>query len=282
MDTTLSIPELRHLATEVRKDTLRSITAAGSGHPGGSLSAADIMTALYFRCANLSSPTDPDRDRIFWSKGHIAPLLYTLLAYKGFFPREELMTLRKFGSRLQGHPKKGSPPGVETSTGSLGQGLSVAVGCAYAARYDHLPVRSYCLTGDGELQEGQIWEALMAGAHFQLDNLCAIIDNNGLQIDGKCSEVMCIDDVGARLRAFNWHVISIDGHDMGQCVDALEEAKTVKGRPTAIVAHTVKGKGVSFMENVAGWHGKAPTQAELEQALAELDAQEEANDGNRA
>jgi len=268
-----SIDELKHLATEIRKDTLRSITAAGSGHPGGSLSAADIMTALYFRAANLTSPTDPDRDRIFWSKGHIAPLLYALLAYKGFFPKDELMTLRKFGSRLQGHPKKGSLPGIETSTGSLGQGLSVAVGAAYAARYDHLPVRAWCLTGDGELQEGQIWEALMAGAHFKLDNLCVIVDNNGLQIDGKCSEVMCIDDVAAKLRAFNWHVISIDGHDMEQCVKALEEAKTVKGLPTAIVAHTIKGKGVSFMENVAGWHGKAPSQDELAQAIRELDAE---------
>lgn len=273
METMMTIQELRRLATEIRKDTLRSITAAGSGHPGGSLSAADIMTALYFRTANLATPTDPDRDRIFWSKGHIAPLLYTLLAYKGFFPKEELATLRKFGSRLQGHPKKGSLPGIETSTGSLGQGLSVAVGCAYAARYDKLPVRAWCLTGDGELQEGQIWEALMAGAHFKLDNLCVIVDNNGLQIDGKCSDVMCIDDVAAKLRAFNWHVISIDGHDMEQCVNALEEAGSVKGRPTAIVAHTIKGKGVSFMEGVAGWHGKAPSQDELAQAINELDTQ---------
>jgi len=274
METMLSIEELKHLATEVRKDTLRSIAAAGSGHPGGSLSAADIMTALYFRAANLETATDPDRDRIFWSKGHIAPLLYTLLAYKGFFPKQELMTLRKFGSRLQGHPKKGSLPGIETSTGSLGQGLSVAVGCAYAARYDHLPVRAYCLTGDGELQEGQIWEALMAGAQYRLDNLCAIVDNNGLQIDGRCSDVMCVDDVGTRIRSFNWHVIDIDGHDMQQCVDALEEAKTVKGQPTAIVAHTIKGKGVSFMEDQASWHGKAPSQDELAQAIRELDAQE--------
>lgn len=275
MEKTLTVQELRHLATEVRKDTLRSITAAGSGHPGGSLSAADIMTALYFRCANLASPEDPDRDRIFWSKGHIAPLLYTLLAYKGFFPKEELLTLRKFGSRLQGHPKKGSLPGIETSTGSLGQGLSVAVGCAYAARYDGMSVRSYCLTGDGEIQEGQIWEAFMAGAHYRLDNLCAIVDNNGLQIDGRCSDVMCVDDIGTRIRSFNWHVIDIDGHDMQQCVDALEAAKAVRGRPTAIVAHTIKGKGVSFMEDVAGWHGKAPTQDELAQAIRELDAQED-------
>ena len=274
MEKLLTIRELKHLATEIRKDTLRSITAAGSGHPGGSLSAADIMTALYFRTASLSSPIDPNRDRIFWSKGHNAPLLYTLLAYKGFFPKEELMTLRKLGSRLQGHPKKGSPPGVETSGGSLGQGLSIAVGAAYAARYDKLPVRAYCLTGDGELQEGQIWEALMAGAHFKLDNLCAIVDNNGLQIDGKCSDVMGIDDVGAKLRAFNWYVISIDGNDMEQCVNALDEAKTIKGQPTAIVAHTIKGKGVSFMENVAGWHGKAPSEDELAQAILELDAQE--------
>jgi transketolase len=274
METMLSIPELKRLATEIRKDTLRSIANAGSGHPGGSLSAADIMTALYFRAANLETPTDPDRDRIFWSKGHIAPLLYTLLAYKGFFPKEELMTLRKFGSRLQGHPKKGSPPGVETSTGSLGQGLSVAVGCAYAARYDKLPVRAYCLTGDGELQEGQIWEAFMAGAQYKLDNLCAIVDNNGLQIDGRCTDVMCVDDIGTRIRSFNWHVIEIDGHDMQQCVNALEEAKTVKGQPTAIVAHTIKGKGVSFMEDQAGWHGKAPSQDELAQAIRELDAQE--------
>ncbi|MCE5192497.1 MAG: transketolase [Candidatus Cryosericum sp.] len=274
MEHDYSIAELKHLATEIRKDTLRSITAAGSGHPGGSLSAADIMTALYFQVANLKTPTDPDRDRIFWSKGHIAPLLYTLLAYKGFFPREELITLRKFGSRLQGHPKKDSPPGVETSTGSLGQGLSVAVGCAYAARYDHSPVRVWCLNGDGELQEGQIWEALMAGAHFKLDNLCTIIDNNGLQIDGKVADVMDLGDLAAKVRAFGWHVIEIDGHDMQQCVNALEEAKTVKGQPTAIIAHTIKGKGVSFMEDQAGWHGKAPSQDELAQALRELDGEE--------
>jgi transketolase len=274
MDHEYSIAELKHLATEVRRDVLRSITAAGSGHPGGSLSAADIMTALYFREANLTSPTDPLRDRVFWSKGHVVPLLYALLANKSFMPKEELLTLRKFGSRLQGHPKKDSPPGVETSGGSLGQGLSIAVGAAYAARYDHSPARVYCLNGDGELQEGQIWEALMAGAHFKLDNLCAIIDSNGLQIDGKVADVMGLGDLAAKVSAFGWHVIEIDGGDMQQCVDALEEAKTVKGQPTAIIAHTIKGRGVSYMEDQAGWHGKAPSQDELAQALRELDAQE--------
>jgi transketolase len=274
MDHEYSIAELKHLATEVRRDVLRSITAAGSGHPGGSLSAADIMTALYFREANLTSPTDPLRDRVFWSKGHVVPLLYALLANKSFMPKEELLTLRKFGSRLQGHPKKDSPPGVETSGGSLGQGLSIAVGAAYAARYDHSPARVYCLNGDGELQEGQIWEALMAGAHFKLDNLCTIIDSNGLQIDGKVADVMGLGDLAAKVSAFGWHVIEIDGGDMQQCVDALEEAKTVKGQPTAIIAHTIKGRGVSYMEDQAGWHGKAPSQDELAQALRELDAQE--------
>jgi transketolase len=272
MAAALTVQELKHLANEVRKDTLRSIAAAGSGHPGGSLSSADVMTALYFAAANLVSPDDPLRDRIYWSKGHVAPLLYALLAYKGFLPREELMTLRKFGSRLQGHPKKGSVPGIETSTGSLGQGLSVAIGTAIAARYDGLPVRAYALLGDGEIQEGQVWEAFMAGAHFKLDNLCAVIDNNGLQIDGTCSDVMCLGDIAAKLSAFGWHVVSIDGHDMAQCVAAFDEAKATKGQPTAIVAHTVKGKGVSFMENQVGWHGKAPNADELAQALGELDA----------
>jgi transketolase len=272
MAVALTVRELKHLANEVRKDTLRSIAAAGSGHPGGSLSSTDVMTALYFAAANLVSPDDPLRDRIYWSKGHVAPLLYALLTYKGFLPREELMTLRKFGSRLQGHPKKGSVPGIETSTGSLGQGLSVAIGTAIAARYDGLPVRAYALLGDGEIQEGQVWEAFMAGAHFKLDNLCAVIDNNGLQIDGTCSDVMCLGDIAAKLSAFGWHVVSIDGHDMAQCVAAFDEAKATKGQPTAIVAHTVKGKGVSFMENQVGWHGKAPNADELAQALGELDA----------
>jgi transketolase len=272
MAVALTVQELKHLANEVRKDTLRSIAAAGSGHPGGSLSSTDVMTALYFAAANLVSPDDPLRDRIYWSKGHVAPLLYALLTYKGFLPREELMTLRKFGSRLQGHPKKGSVPGIETSTGSLGQGLSVAIGTAIAARYDGLPVRAYALLGDGEIQEGQVWEAFMAGAHFKLDNLCAIIDNNGLQIDGTCSDVMCLGDIAAKLSAFGWHVVSIDGHDMAQCVAAFDEAKATTGQPTAIVAHTIKGKGVSFMENQVGWHGKAPNADELAQALGELDA----------
>lgn len=274
MEHEYTIAELKHLATQVRRDVLRSITAAGSGHPGGSLSAADIMTALYFREANLPSPTDSLRDRIFWSKGHVVPLLYALLARKGFMPEEELLTLRKFGSRLQGHPKKDSPPGVETSGGSLGQGLSIAVGAAYAARYDHSPVRVWCLNGDGELQEGQIWEALMAGAHFKLDNLCTIIDSNRLQIDGKVADVMGLGDLAAKVAAFGWHVITIDGHNMQQCVEALEEAKRTKGQPTAIIAQTIKGKGVSYMEDQAGWHGKAPSQDELAQALRELDAQE--------
>lgn len=265
---------LRHKANEIRKDIIRMLGEAGSGHPGGSLSAADIVTVLYFHELRLDPerPDWPERDRFVLSKGHAAPVLYAALAERGFFPKEELMTLRKLGSRLQGHPDMRKVPGVEMSTGSLGQGLSVANGMALAARLDQRSYRVYALLGDGELDEGMVWEAAMAAAHYKLDNLTAFVDHNGLQIDGPIAEVMSPEPVADKWRAFGWHVINIDGHDLNQIVDALNEAKTVKGKPTMIVAETVKGKGVSFMENQVGWHGVAPNPDEVTRALAELDA----------
>lgn len=266
------IEELKEKAKEIRKDIIKMTCAAGSGHPGGSLSAADIVTALYFHELRLdpSRPEWPDRDRFVLSKGHAAPVLYAALAERGFFPVEELMTLRKLGSRLQGHPDMRKVPGVEMSTGSLGQGLSTANGMAIAANLDQKDYRVYALLGDGEIQEGQIWEAAMAAAHYKLDNVTAFLDHNGFQIDGPVQEVMSPEPVADKWRAFGWHVIVIDGHDIKRILDALDEAKTIKGKPTMIVAETVKGKGVSFMENQVGWHGVAPKPEEAEKALAEL------------
>ncbi|HHU85944.1 MAG: transketolase [Pelotomaculaceae bacterium] len=266
------LKELENKARILRKHIIKMTCAAGSGHPGGSLSAADIVAALYFHELRLdpSRPDWPDRDRFVLSKGHAAPVLYAALAERGFFPVEELLNLRKLGSRLQGHPDMRKVPGVEMSTGSLGQGLSAANGMALAARLDRRDYRVYVLLGDGEIQEGQIWEASMAAAHYKLDNVTAFLDHNGYQIDGPVREVMSPEPVAAKWRAFGWHVIEIDGHNLSEILSALAEAKTVRGRPTMIVAETVKGRGVSFMEGQVDWHGVAPKPAERDRALAEL------------
>ncbi|WP_249169630.1 transketolase [Fusobacterium necrophorum] len=248
------------------------ICEAKSGHPGGSLSIVDILTALYYGEMKID-PTKPKmegRDRFVLSKGHAAPALYAVLAERGYFPKEELMTLRKFGSHLQGHPDMKKVPGVEISTGSLGQGLSVANGMALNAKLFQEEYRVYVMMGDGELQEGQIWEAAMTAAHYKLDNLCAFVDVNNLQIDGSVDVVMGVEPLDKKWEAFGWNVISIDGHNFEEIFSALETAKTCKGKPTLILAKTVKGKGVSFMENVCGFHGTAPTAEERERALAEL------------
>ncbi|WP_366923811.1 transketolase [Metallumcola ferriviriculae] len=264
--------KLEDLARSIRRHIVEMVGEAGSGHPGGSLSAADIVTALYFREMRLDPerPDWPERDRFVLSKGHAAPVLYATLAERGYFPQKELLTLRKLGSRLQGHPDSKHLPGVEMATGSLGQGLSAANGMALAARLDGQETRVYALVGDGEIQEGQIWEAAMAAAHYKLDNLAAFLDHNGLQIDGENREVMGVEPVDAKWRAFGWHVIGIDGHDFDQIFAALEEAKKTKGKPTMIIAKTIKGKGVSYMENEVGWHGNAPKTDQVEKALAEL------------
>lgn len=265
------------IANEVRKDIIRSVAEAKSGHPGGSLSAADILTVLYFEEMNVNpqEPKNPDRDRFILSKGHAAPALYAVLAERGYFPKEELWSLRKFGSILQGHPDMKHIPGVDMSTGSLGQGMSAANGMALAAKLDKKAYRVYALCGDGELQEGQIWEAAMSAAHYKLDNLTVFIDHNGLQIDGTNDEVMTVGDIAAKFRAFNWQVLEIDGHDYEAIRKALQFARGCKGRPVAIVAETVKGKGVSFMENQVGWHGKAPGREQAAQAMEELQQQAE-------
>lgn len=267
-----ALTELAEKACKIRQDIIRMLGQAGSGHPGGSLSAADIVAVLYFHEMKVDPQNLqwPDRDRFVLSKGHAAPVLYAALAEKGYFPVDELVTLRKLGSRLQGHPSMRYLPGVEMSTGSLGQGLSVANGMALAGRLDGRGYRVYVLLGDGEIQEGQVWEAAMAAAHYKLDNLVAFLDHNGLQIDGPTAEVMSPEPVTDKWRAFGWHVEEIDGHDLTQIINALDKAREVKGRPTMIVANTVKGKGVSFMENQAGWHGNAPNAEQTGLALCEL------------
>jgi len=249
------------------------IATAGSGHPGGALSSADIVTALYFHVMNIDPkrPDWPDRDRFVLSKGHAAAVLYAALAERGFFPKEELLNYRKTGSMLQGHPDMKATPGLDMTTGSLGQGLSAANGMALAAKLDNKDYRVYVLMGDGETEEGQLWEAAMAAAHYKLDNLTGFIDHNGLQIDGPITEVMSPESIQEKVKAFRWHVIDIDGHDMRQILEAIEEAKTVKSKPTVIVAKTVKGKGVPFMENQVGWHGKAPTLEQAKEALKALE-----------
>ena len=266
--------QLAITACKVRMGIIDSTHAAKCGHPGGSLSAADMFTYLYFKELNVD-PTNPkweDRDRFVLSKGHTAPGLYAALALRGFFPVEDLLTLRKVDSYLQGHPNMNSVPGVDMSTGSLGQGISAACGMALAAKVKGKTNRVYTLLGDGEIQEGQVWEACMFASHYKLDNLCVIVDNNGLQIDGEVAKVMSPYPITDKLEAFGFHVTAIDGHDFEQIEAALNEAKTIKGRPSAIVMKTVKGKDVSFMENQAGWHGVAPNQAQYEQAMAELNA----------
>ena len=266
--------ELKKIANEVRKGIIISTHAAKAGHPGGSLSAADIFTYLYFEeMQNIdpANPKNPDRDRFVLSKGHTAPGLYAALALKGFFPFEDLVTLRKLHSYLQGHPDMKSTPGIDMSTGSLGQGISAAVGMALAARMDKKDYRVYTLLGDGEIEEGQVWEAAMYAGHKKLDNLVAIVDNNGLQIDGKIEDVCSPYPIDKKFEAFNWHVINADAHDFDSLRAAFAEAKTVKGMPTVIVCKSIKGKGVSFMENQAGWHGVAPNDEQKEIAMAELE-----------
>ncbi|MCX6009029.1 MAG: transketolase [Chloroflexi bacterium] len=268
----LSVPELEKMARQLRRHVITMTATAGSGHPGGSLSAADIVAALYFKVMrhDPENPRWPDRDRFILSKGHVAPILYAALAECGYFPVEELSTLRKLDSRLQGHTDRTLTPGVEMSAGSLGQGLSFGIGVALAARLDKRGYQVYVLLGDGECEEGQVWEAAMFAPHFQIDNLTAIVDNNGLQLDGRCCDIMGLEPLADKWRAFNWHVIEINGHDMSQILQALKEAREIKQRPTVIIAHTVKGKGVSFMENNVDFHGKAPTPQEAEIALKEL------------
>ena len=268
----MGIDEIQNIANRMRLDVIEMTTAAGSGHPGGSLSAADVMAALYFRVMNVD-PADPwkdDRDRFILSKGHAAPILYAALAERGFFPVSELKTLRKLGSPLQGHPGYRDLPGIEASTGSLGQGLSVACGMALAARLDGRPYKVYCLLGDGELQEGQNWEAAMFARQYGLSNLIAIVDRNHLQICGDTEKVMAVDPLAEKWLSFGWNVIESDGHDINKILAAFEDAKSFKEGPTVIIFETVKGKGVSFMENNAGFHGKACNKEEYAKAVAEL------------
>ena len=270
--------ELMKTANEIRKGIVTALHSAKAGHPGGSLSATEIFTYLYFEEMNVD-PKDPkkaDRDRFVLSKGHTAPGLYSTLAQKGFFPKEDLVTLRHTGSYLQGHPDMKHIPGVDMSSGSLGQGISAAVGMAIAGKLDNADYRVYTLLGDGEIQEGQVWEASMLAAHRKLDNLVVIVDNNNLQIDGAITEVNSPYPIDKKFEAFNFHVINIDGNDFDQIDAAFKEAKKVKGQPTAIIAKTVKGKGVSFMENQVGWHGKAPNDEEYKIAMEELEKAGEA------
>lgn len=263
------IEKLKESAKNVRRNIVKMIHNARSGHPGGSLSGADILTVLYEKCLNIPLDMNETRDRFILSKGHASPLLYSILAQHGMFDEKELMTFRKMGSKLQGHPSRGYVKGVEASTGSLGQGLSLGCGIALGLKLDKNPANVVVYMGDGELQEGSNWEAFMQGAHRNLDNLIAIVDRNKLQIDGCTEDVMSIGDVASKIRAFGWEVIEIDGHDYNQIYEAVEKAKK-SDKPFAIVANTIKGKGVSFMENNAGWHGKAPNDEQLAQALKEL------------
>ena len=267
-----SLDELKSISKEIRKDIVKMLTESASGHPGGSLSATDIMTVLFFKEMNLdpNNEKDPNRDRFVLSKGHAAPVLYSALARRGYFPVEELSTLRKFKSRLQGHPSIQYLPGIDMSTGSLGQGVSAAVGMALAGKIDKKDYRVYTLLGDGELEEGQVWEAAMCAAHYKLNNLTAFIDFNGLQIDGDITKVMNPCPIDKKFEAFGWNVLVIGGHNYEEIIDAIEKAKECKDKPTAVVCNTVKGKGVSFMENQAAWHGTAPSKEQCETALKEL------------
>lgn len=272
----MDLNQLQEASRQMRISILRSVAEAGSGHPGGSLSCTDILSALYFGGILNHDPRNPrleSRDRFILSKGHAAPALYAALAHAGYFPVEELLTLRKLGTRLQGHPDCRLLPGIEVSTGSLGQGLSIAAGMAAGLVLDGSDATVFALLGDGECQEGQVWEAAMFSAHRGLDNLVAVVDRNGLQIDGATEDVCDPGDVALKFSAFGWNAVEVDGHDIEAVMAALASAKADRsGKPTAIVAHTVKGKGVSFMENQAGWHGKAPNAEQLAAALAELDA----------
>ena len=268
--------DLANVTKRMRAHIVTMLAAAGSGHPGGSLSATDVIASLYFKHMNID-PENPgweDRDRFVLCKGHAAPALYAALAIRGFFPEDELITIRKLGSRLQGHPSMDHTPGVDMSTGSLGQGLSVANGMALAGRIDGKDYRVYAVMGDGELQEGQVWEAAMSAAHYGLDHLIAFVDHNGLQIDGSNDDVMRVTPIAQKFRAFGWNVLEVaDGHDLQALDEAVAQAKRNEGTPTVIVCETVKGKGVSFMENVVDWHGVAPTKEQAAAALAEIEAQ---------
>ena len=271
----MDVQKLETIAKEVRKGIVTAVHAAGAGHPGGSLSSADILTYLYFeemRNIDPANPKDENRDRFVLSKGHAAPVLYSALAQKGFIPVEDLLTLRRIDSYLQGHPDMHKVPGVEMSTGSLGQGISVAVGMALAGKLDNKDYRVYALLGDGEIQEGQVWEASMFAGARKLDNLVVIVDNNGLQIDGKICDVCDPNPIDKKFEAFGFEVFNVDGHDMDALLEVFDKALSVKGKPVCIVAKTVKGKGVSFMENQAGWHGKAPSDEQLAEAIKELEA----------
>ena len=270
--TIMTILELQKMANEVRKSIVKGVHSAKAGHPGGSLSAADLITYLYFEEMNIDpqDPKNPDRDRFVLSNGHTAPGYYAAMAHRGYFPVEDMLTLRKVGSHLQGHPCMQHLPGIDMSSGSLGQGISAAVGMALGARMDQKDFRVYTLLGDGEIEEGQVWEAAMFAGHRKLDNLCVIVDNNNLQIDGTIEEVCSPYPIDKKFEAFNFHVINVDAHDFDALRAAFNEAKETKGMPTAIILHSVKGKGVSFMENSVDWHGKAPNDAEYEVAMADL------------
>jgi transketolase len=269
----LSHSELKYTAKKLRRHVITMIAKAGRGHPGGSLSAADIVTTLYFKALHHDpkNPHWPDRDRFVLSKGHAAPILYAALAECSYFPVSELATLRKLGSRLQGHTDMRLTPGVEMSSGSLGQGLSFGIGIALAGKMDTRNYHVYVLLGDGECDEGQVWEAAMFAAHHNVDNLTAIVDHNMLQLDGRCCDIMGLEPLADKWKSFNWHVLEIDGHDISQILPALDKAKATKGKPTVIIANTIKGKGVSFMENNVEFHGKAPNAQETETALKELE-----------
>lgn len=272
-----SLASLENIAKVLRKDIIKMVTESASGHPGGSLSAVEIITTLYFNEMNINveDPKDPNRDRFVLSKGHAAPVLYAALAEKGFFNKEELMGLRKTGAMLQGHPNMNYIPGVDMSTGSLGQGISAAVGMALSGKLDNSSYRVYTLLGDGELEEGQVWEAAMCAAHYKLDNLTAFVDYNGLQIDGDIDKVMNPNPIADKFVAFGWNVIYLeDGHDLVKIKDAIEAGKKVKDKPTMIVCKTIKGKGVSFMENQASWHGSAPSKEQCDMALREIGGEE--------
>ena len=269
-----NVEALKKIAVDVRKGIIEEVYSAKSGHPGGALSCADILTVLYFNQMNVDEekPNDPNRDRLVLSKGHASPALYSVLARKGYFNKELLQTFRKIGSNLQGHPDMNKVPGVDMTTGSLGQGLSSAVGMAIASKMDRAGCRIYCIVGDGEIEEGQIWEAATIASKNKLDNLCVILDNNNLQIDGNINEVGGMNNITERFMSFGFNVINVDGHNVDGLIDAFTTAKQTKGKPTIIIAKTIKGKGVSFMEDKAEWHGKAPNEEEYNIAMSELNA----------
>ena len=267
-----NVKALKKIALEVRKDIIEAVYSAKSGHPGGSLSIADILTVLYFNQMNIDEekPDDPNRDRLVLSKGHACTALYSVLAEKGYFDKEDLKTFRKLGSPLQGHPDMNKVPGIDMTTGSLGQGLSASVGMAIASKMNKAGCKIYCILGDGEIEEGQIWEAAMSASKYKLDNLCVILDNNNLQIDGEIEKVGGMNNITEKFLSFGFNVVNINGHNIDEIIDAITTAKQTKGKPTIIIAKTIKGKGVSFMENKAEWHGKAPSEEEYKLAMEEL------------